>query len=216
MIIDVLVNSCARPDILDVSVDTFLKHVSSKHKFRYVLLEDKVDSSERQKYGLEWIKANENMFDEIIYSEKKLGPGFFFAPVVSRCTSDYFFHLEDDNEFLVDINIDPVLDIMSKDDYIVEVILNRNDPKILPNSDKTNGLSLTKLPIYSVATGIFNTKMTKKLIDAAGWDQQLHEAGLLTPLSKKMNYRRFVWTDDKHYEHVGAVKGYRKGKWRKV
>ena len=46
MIIDVLLSSCARPDVLDVSVKSFLDKVKThKHSFRWVILEDYVEDS---------------------------------------------------------------------------------------------------------------------------------------------------------------------------
>ncbi len=214
MIIDVLVNSCARPDILNVSFNTFRDRIKTSHQLRYVMLEDKVESHERQMEGLKWIKEHKDSFDEVIFSDKRLGPGFFFAPIVDLCTSSYFFHLEDDNEFLVDVNIDPIIDMMENNKDVVEVILNRNNGTKGTILEK-DGLSLSELYIFSVATGVFNTNLTRNIIDSIGWQEQLHEVGTLTPTSETLGYKRFVLADgNKHYKHVGATKGYRKGKWR--
>ena len=95
MKIDVLINSCARPDVMEVSLQTFLKNVkTNNHIFRYVILADYVESSDRRSLGLKWIENNKHMFDEVVIQTIKLGPTFFFGPVVKTCTSDYFFHLE--------------------------------------------------------------------------------------------------------------------------
>ena len=58
MNLDVLLNSCARPDVLDISVRSFQKHIKTKHKLRYVILEDKVDDEKRQRAGIKWIVKN--------------------------------------------------------------------------------------------------------------------------------------------------------------
>ena len=59
MVIDVLINSCARPDVLEISINTFLKKIKTdKHKFRYVLLEDVVTDKCRQEESHRWIKNN--------------------------------------------------------------------------------------------------------------------------------------------------------------
>lgn len=214
--IDVIINSCARPDIMNVSLMTFKERIKSKHEFRYVILEDKVENELRQAYGREWINNNE--FDEIHFAEKKMGPGFFFGPAMALGQSDYIFHLEDDNEFIVDINIDPILDIMRNDDYIVEIMLSRG--KIRPSNnlgkETINGLELTKFDLFSVATGLFNTKRVKQLIDKIGWGKQLHEAGTLTPMSNELGLKKYVLGyNEQHYVHVGAKKGYKKGAWKK-
>ena len=208
MVIDVLINSCARPDILEVSINSFRQRVKSDdHEFRYVIVEDRVDDKKRRTQGLDWIIGNRDIFDEIVVSSKKYGPGFFFAPAVKECMSDYFFHLEDDNEFIIDVNIDPIIELMKNHDDVVEVMLSRGK-LIRPSNNlgKTiiDGIELTKFDLFSVATGVFNTKLVKQMIDRIGWDQQLHEAGTLTPMSKKLKLRKFVLGhDEKHYTHVG-------------
>jgi len=78
-----------------------------------------------------------------------------------------------------------------------------------------DGLKLIEFDLFSVATGVFNTKLVKQIIDKAGWKNQLHEAGLLTPISKKLNLKKYILEHGiQHYKHVGAEKGYRKGAWK--
>ena len=214
-----IINSCARPDVLEVSINTFMTYVKSGHKFRYVVLEDKVDDGARQREGCDWIKEHRNLFDEVVFSEKKMGPGFFFAPAVSLCKSKYFFHLEDDNEFIKDINIDPLLDILESNDNIIEIMMSRGpiNPVNRPRKMVVDDVKLTESNLFSVATGVFNTSLVRKLIDTIGWDKQLHEAGLLTPVSKELGYRKFVLGHGyQHYVHVGEKNGYRKGGYKNV
>jgi len=219
MAIDILINSCARIDVLEMSVNTFMERIkSSNHVFRYVLVEDRVDDESRQAAGKKWIKEHSELFDEVIFLKKKAGPGFFFAPAVFLCKSEYFFHLEDDNEFIVDVNIDPIIELMKRYDDVVEIMLSRGKLRPENNLGETiiDDIKLTGFDLFSVATGIFNTKLVKNMIDKIGWDQQLHESGTLTPMSKKLGLRKFVLGhDEKHYTHVGEEKGYRKGVWKK-
>jgi len=216
MVIDVLINSCARPDILEISINTFKQYIkSNKYKFRYVILEDKVDDAKRQSLGKKWITNRKNLFDEIVFKETKMGPGFFFAPVVSLCRSKYFFHLEDDNKFIKEINIDPTIEILSKNNNFVEIMMSRGlAPKMTnPRKLEIDGIELTEFDLFSVATGIFNTELVCKLIDSIGWNKQLHEAGVLTPISKKLRLRKFILGHgEKHYTHSNK---YRKGAWKK-
>ena len=224
MKIDVLINSCARPGILEVSINSFQERIKTdKHEFRYVIIEDRVDNEDRQKLGHDWIRDNYKLFDEVIFLDRKHGPGFWFAPTVARCKSDIFFHLEDDNEFIVDINIDPIIELMKNHDDVVEVMLSRG--KIRPSNNlgecEIDGIELTKFDLLSVATGVFNAKLVRNMIDKIGWDKQMHEAGTLTPMSKKLKLRKFVLGHDRghgesHYVHVGELKGYRKGAWKLI
>ena len=79
-----------------------------------------------------------------------------------------------------------------------------------------DNIKLTEYSIYSVATGVFNTKNVKAVIDVLGWKAQLHEFKTLTPTSEKLGFRKFVLGHgEKHYIHTGAKKGYKKGGWKK-
>jgi hypothetical protein len=219
MVIDVLINSCARPDILEVSINTFRKFVKTSHELRYVIMEDKVRNIKRQNMGREWILDHADLFDEIHFVDKKMGSGFFFAPLVALCKSDYFFHLEDDNEFITKIKMDPLIDLLKDKKNFVEIMMSRGkiNKKNNPKKKTINGIELTEFDLFSVATGIFKTELVRKLIDKIGWDKQLHEAGVLTPISKKLKMRKFVLGHDaKHYKHVGEIKEYRKGAWKHV
>jgi len=217
MEIDVLINSCARPDVLDKSFSTFKQKIKTSHKFRYVLLEDVVENKERQRLGRQWIEEHNDSFDDIVYADKRMGPGFFFAPIVSRCKSDYFFHLEDDNEFIVEIDTDPIFDLMRSDNNIVEIMLNRGPIRRENNLGRIrlSGQELTKLGLFSVATGIFNTSHTKRIIEDIGWEERLNEFGSLTPTAEKFGLKRFVLGHGaQHYKHVGEIKRYKKGGWK--
>ena len=220
MDIDVLINSCARPDVLETSIKTFKKHIKTSHALRYVLLEDKVNNKARQKAGRKWLNKNKKLFDEIHFAEKKLGPGFFFAPVVKLCKTDYFFHLEDDNEFIVDVNIDRIIKVMQNNEYMAEVVLRRGrlvDKRNHPKSVTIDGLKVTMMDIFSVATGVFNTKAVRKIIDKAGWNRQLREVWILGPTAAELNFKKYTLGHDDsslHYNHVGPSRGYRKGGWK--
>lgn len=219
MIVDVLINSCARPDILDTSIKSFRKYIKTSHDLRYVILEDKVDSISRQKNGMKWLEKNKKLFHEIHIADKKMGPGFFFAPTVKLCKTDYFFHLEDDNEFIKEIDIDPMIEVMKNNDYIAEIILRRGrvDKRNNPKDITIDGLELTEFDIFSVATGMFNTKIVKQIIDVAGWKTQLREVQVLGKISKELDFKKYtIGHDDSSpsYIHVGPSMGYRKGAWK--
>jgi len=219
MIINVLINSCARPDILETSITTFRKYIKTSHTLKYIILEDKVHDIERQKLGRNWLEKNKDLFDEIHYSERRLGPGFFFAPIVKLCNTEFFFHLEDDNRFFMDIEIDPLINIMKKYNNILEIILRRGktDPRNNPIEFVIDGLDLTEFDLFSVATGIFNTSLVRIVLSKIGWKKQLREVQVLTPVSKELNLKKYTLgfnNDFKHYDHVGPKKGYRKGEWK--
>lgn len=220
MIIDVLINSCARPDLMNVSFHSFLKHIKTSHEFRIVIVEDKVDNPERQKLGRQWIEKHQNYFDEILYLPKKAGIDYFYQEAIKLGKSPYFFRLEDDMEFIVDINIDPLIEILSKNQDICQITFRRDNHNTPVCGKKIiNGVDLTCSKFYSQSVGVCNLELTKNIIDKCGWEKPLHEAGNLTPSSEKLEYKKYLLGTNKwfwqsatvHYIHAG--KEHRKGTW---
>lgn len=216
--IDIMISSCSRPRLLKVSINSFReKIISKKHSFRWVIIEDKVDDEKRKKLGRQFIKKNSNLFDEIIYLDKKAGVGFWWQEMLKHCKSKIHFHLEDDNKFLTNINIDPVIDLLENNKDIVEIILRRgkHNKKIKPIKTEVDNNKLTKINFMSIATGLFDTELSKRIVtEANGWNSKVHEFGTLTPASNKLKLRKFVLGHNKiHYEHIGKDNRYRKGKY---
>jgi hypothetical protein len=222
MIIDVLVSSCARPDMLETSIMSFRRHIKTeKHEYRWVIIEDKIGSRERRKEGEEWIRKHRHLFDKKIFLRRKAGVGYWWQKAIEQCESDFHIHLEDDNEFLGHIMIDPLINIMSEKSDIIEIMFSRglvradNNPKRIMLS----GVIFTENDLMSIATGVFNTKLVRILLDTVGWGEKVKEHGTLTPATKKLGFRKLVLgengEDNIHYLHVGADLGLRKGAWKK-
>lgn len=212
--IDVLINSCSRPDILDVSFRTFKRHVRTDCNLRYVILEDKTKSKKRRELGRKWIEEHAGELDEIVYAKKFMGPGNFFGPIVNLCRSKYFFHLEDDNRFIVDFDIDHIIQFMKNHEDVVEVMLSRGKSRNLGKKLKLDGVKLTEFNLFSVATGLFNTTQVRRLITKVGRTDRLHEFKVLTPAAFELGLKCYVLGHNKkHYEHIEK---YRKGGWKKI
>jgi hypothetical protein len=222
MIIDVLINSCARPDSMDVCLNSFFKHIKTfNHEFRFVFVEDVVDNKERQMLGRTWVENNQKYFDEIIFLEKKAGFGFHFQEVVKRGKSEIFFRLEDDQKFIVDVDIDPLVEILVLEELLCSIMLRRDVYKNKFKQKKIiNGVKLQETDFYSDSIGLHKLSLTKTLIDKCGWNNQLHESGVLTPQSLSLgfvkyvlDYKDFFWQRNPvHYIHAG--KDYRQGTWK--
>lgn len=217
MEIDILISSCSRPKLLAKSLATFKEKISTtNHHFRYVLIEDYVDDIARRESGLNWIKNNNDMFDEIHILEKKAGFGYHWQEAIKVCKSKYHFHLEDDQEFLLNVNIDNLVEVLASNRDIIQVLfrrsLNQNRKENNPRQVMLNGVELTEVDVMSDSIGVYNTEMVKTLIDNAGWSQQLHEFGVLTPLTATLGFRKTVLGyNDIHYTHVGQLAEYRQG-----
>lgn len=218
MEIDILISSCSRPDVLERTILSFKKNIySNKHKFKYILIEDKVDDINRQELGKKWINKNIKLFDEVYFLKEKAGVGFWWQEALKKCNTDFHFHLEDDNYFIKKIYIDHIVEMMIKYNDIVEVMLSRGKIRKINNLGEINinGIYLTNFRLFSVATGLFNTKNVYDILDYLGWKNKIHENGTLTPASEKLGFRKLVLGhNEKHYDHIGAIENYRKGAWK--
>lgn len=221
MNIDVAISSCGRVDILEKAVNTFLKHVKSKEGFRLVICEDKVDDPNRQEIGRKWIESNKNLFDQIIYSDRKLTYVYCFSEILKYINSEYFFRLEDDVVFHEDIDVDAIIEFMkSMKDSVSQVIFRRvkHNTSVIGESFNNTGRKIVITGSYSIATGIFNLDWTNKIVGLSG-TEQCHEAGVLTPSMRKLGATSSV-IYGKSTEHaldcVGDSLEYKKGSWKNV
>jgi hypothetical protein len=216
--IDVAISSCARTDILEMAISSFRKHIISKEKFRLIICEDIVDDKERQSNGKEWIEKHSDWFDTIIFSDKKLTYVYCFSEILRYIESTYFFRLEDDVEFFEDIEIDLIVDYLNQNKNISQAIF-RRDVHNLNNSKMTGSIGkrdLFEVNLYSIATGIFNTNWTRKIVGLSG-TKECHECKVLTPSMNTLGAKSVVigGVKDRHaLIECGNKKGYKKGKWK--
>lgn len=219
MKIDVAISSCARVDILDRAVSTFLDHAKSKDGFRLIICEDKVDDPNRQDAGRDWIINNANLFDEIVFSDNKLTYVYCFSEILKYIKSPYFFRLEDDVVFHEDIDVDKIIEFMDENKNVAETIFMRKKHNLSnpTNIDNNTGRSMQLVGFYSIATGVFNTKWTNDIISLSGTGQ-CHEGSVLTPAMHKLGANSSV-IYGKNTTHVvdcvGDSLGYKKGSWKK-
>lgn len=217
--IDVAISSCARIDILDQAVNTFLMHVRSKKKFRLIICEDKVDNVARQRAGKGWIDKHINLFDEVIYASKKLTYVYCFSEILKYVKSPYFFRLEDDIVFHEDIDVDKIIEFMIENNNVVsQVIFRRKKHNLLKPKEIVNntGRKIQLVDSYSIATGIFNLEWTKKIVGLSGTGQ-CHEALVLAPAMCSFGVKSSVIygkNTPNALDCVGDSLGYKKGSWK--
>jgi len=219
MLIDILCNSCARPEMLEKSVYSTRENIiSDKHEFRWVIVEDLVSDLKRRAAGRKWIEDNAHLFDEIVYAKTPAVMDKYWQKVIRVCESDYHVHAEDDTKYLKKIDIDPLIDFLQNNEDVVEIIFSRGSIKSanIINKIIINDLELTEAKMMSNSVGVFNTKNVKSILDEVDWNSVLHENKVLTPAAIKLGFKRFILGhDDQHYIHLGEDKKYRKGKWGK-
>lgn len=218
--IDVAISSCARPDILENAVKTFLKYVKSKEGFRLVICEDRVDDPKRQEIGRNWIESNRELFDEIMYADKKLTYVYCFSEILKHINSSYFFRLEDDVVFHEDIDVDKIIEFMIENDNMLSQVMFRRKKHNPPNPvdiGNNTGRRIQTVTSYSIATGVFNLEWTNKIVGLSGTDQ-CHEAGVLMPSMHSLGAKSSIIYGNSTIhalDCVGDSLGYKKGAWKK-
>lgn len=219
--IDVAISSCARIDILSEAVNTFLKYVKTKDKLRLIICEDRVDDVVRQRSGRNWIEDNADLFNKIIYSNRKLTYVYCFSEVLKYVESPYFFRLEDDVIFHEEIDIDKIIEFMSENSETVsQLIFRRKKHNLIKPQEVVNdtGREINLVDSYSIATGIFNLELTKKIVGLSG-TEECHESSVLAPAMRKLGLKSGVISGVSTVnalDCVGDILGYKKGSWKKV
>ena len=220
MIIDVGLSSCARVELLEDSMQSFKESVITKHKLRWIIVEDEVDDPRRQERGRKWIVDNFHYFDKIVYSGTKLTHVFCFGEMLKHIESDYFIRWEDDFKFQRNIDIDPMFDVLEHDnENMANISFKRNycdTSNFMQFIDGRTGDFRLASPLFSIGPGVFNTKLTREIVDYSGTGE-CHEYGVLTPSMNKLGYKSYIWgskEDPFLLDHVGKNLGFNKGDYK--
>ena len=220
MTIDVAISSCARPDVLEPSVQSFLKHIVSEHDFRLVLVEDQVEDAKRQAIGHAWLEANKHLFDQLVYASKRLTYVYCFSEIMHYLSSPVFFRLEDDVLFTESLHIDPLIAHLESQPALAQLVFARNKHNVVPPKGSVpshvNGHELLPNDFYSIATGLFKLDWTQRIVNHSGTGQ-CHESGVLTPAMRTLGAQSAVVLGTQNrqcYRHVGDDLGYVKGSWQ--
>jgi hypothetical protein len=217
--IDVAISSCGRTDILETAIRSFNEHVHTSEGLRFVICEDKVDSVPRQEKGKKWIEDNAELFDEIVYSGKKLTYVYCFTEVLRHIKSPYFFRLEDDVEFFEDIDLDEIVEYMKGADTLAQMMFRRDIHNLTGASevDACGKRNVLQMDLYSIATGVFNLEWARKIVGYSGTGE-CHESGVLTPSMNELNATSNVIggiNKECALIECGNKKGYCKGGWKR-
>lgn len=214
MAIDVIINSCARPDFLEISVKSFQKYVRCSEDLRYILIEDRVADSGRRQRGLDWIRLNRGLFDQIILLEDTAGKGFWWYHTLDHCSSDVFIHLEDDCEFLTALDLDPLIALIRQNEEVSELIFNRGplDTKVPSRKLEMGNRIFFEFELLSIASGVFSLLAMQRIIALVGRETRPHESTNLYFAASELGYKQlYIASPTKHYRHNGCLPSLRKG-----
>tara|TARA_Y100001954_G_C15793649_1_gene596416 strand:- start:156 stop:839 length:684 start_codon:yes stop_codon:yes gene_type:complete len=209
--ISVVISSCSRLRLLKKSIASLQESLVSTCKLNYILVEDFVDEPERRKESRDWLENNVDIFSKVVFLNTKAGFGKHFQEAVKNVESDFFFRMEDDQIFRRKIFLDPLLDILYSDNSLASISLRRpKDNRDCIRNLVINDIEFQQTTFFSDSLGLFNTSLTKSLIDTCGWDSLLHEKKVMTPASVKLGLKKFILgkknkfkSSSIHYKHEG-------------
>ena len=209
--ITVVISSCSRLRLLKKSIQSFKESVISIANLNFVLVEDYVDDPLRRQECRDWIEGNNDIFSKVVYLPTKAGFGKHFQEAVKNVETDYFFRMEDDQIFCRKIFLDPLLEVLRSDNKLVSISLRRpNDNRDCIKNLTINDIEFHQTTFFSDSLGLFNTSLTRRLIDVCGWNSLLHEKKVMTPASNKLKLKKLVLgkkhkfrPSSVHYVHEG-------------
>lgn len=123
-LIDITTTATLRPKILNHTLETFCnKMLTDKNRYRLIINIDPIGSDVYPKTVLAVAKK---YFDNVVVNYPSQ-PCFTQAVIWcwSQVQADYVFHLEDDWELLVPIDIDMMIDILDKNKRMASLRLNK-------------------------------------------------------------------------------------------
>ena len=122
--IDITMTATIRPDIVNKTLESFCKNMfSDRDRYNLILNVDPIGEETLRKNVY---KVARKYFNSIILNYPST-PGFTKAVIWcwSQTSSNYVFHLEDDWELLIPIDIDAMIKILDSNPTLVSLRLNK-------------------------------------------------------------------------------------------
>jgi len=222
--IDVAINSCGRTDVLEFSMRSFREHIKTKRTLRYLLMEDKIDDPRQDDNRREWIEKHRDWFDEVIFSKKKLGVKYGLTALMKHVNSDIFLRQDDDNIYIKDIDVDPIIDMMRENkESIAHIQWKRSVKNVFEYKGRDcelGGIKLVAIRMYSNCAGIFSKEWAEKIMKLTNgcWSPPKTVSAPAMRRLKGNNYSLSYYLgstfDIPNCVHLGKLMSYKKGKWK--
>lgn len=127
-LIDITMTSTLRPNIIRMTLKSFCKNMlTERSRYRLIINIDPIGENIKPK---EVLKVAEEYFDNILYNYADV-PGFSKAVIWcwQQVQAEYIFHIEDDWELLIPINIDSMITILDNHPDMAGLRLNKENTK---------------------------------------------------------------------------------------
>ena len=118
---DVLITSASRPKSLKTEIECFLKHVKYSGEFRFHLHEDVVPGMVEQSIELSTWAKDSGIFTNVYTSNPRIGRGHALNKLRQHANSKYVWYLEEDWDFIEDVDLDSILETMDRYGHINQV-----------------------------------------------------------------------------------------------
>ena len=196
--IDVIRTSTSRPSLLEKSHYSFMNKVHYSDGFRFLLHEDVIKSEESIKCFL----FAKNTGYKISLNLPPIGHGCSLQSLILFVNTKYFFALEDDWEFLRDIDLNLIVNLME------------NNPDI-------NQITFHKRPIMG-QKGNFEKRQIERdginLVVSPHWNMlpSLCRTSFILPYFTKplaLLDSNFVWTLNKQIKQLERIEDIRDCEW---
>jgi hypothetical protein len=113
--IDILITSASRPNSLRSEVKAFKKHVKFSGQMNFHLHEDRVPKMEGESERLiEWARRKPSYFTTVYLSHPRIGRGPALNLLRKHAKSKYIFYMEEDFDFIRDVDLDELIRLMDK------------------------------------------------------------------------------------------------------
>jgi hypothetical protein len=136
---DVLITSASRDKCIKSEIKAFNKHVKCKEGFDFHLHEDCVPGMENSSFEtIRWANKSK-IFSTIYHSNPRIGRGPALNKLKKHANSKYIFYMEEDFDFIKDVNLDILIDIMEKYKHINQIAFNWRISEFVPKPGGPNG-----------------------------------------------------------------------------
>ena len=121
--IDIIRTSASRPDFLKTTTEALQKHLKYSGGFRWLIHEDCLNP-DWSKRCMDYIKKS-SVYTASHQDKNPIGQGQSLTWLVNQTKSKYFMNCEDDWELIKPLDLDPLVELMDKDNDINQIAFHK-------------------------------------------------------------------------------------------